>query len=111
MRFIHQYKFPCERSGVNQVSSIKFSVADPSVYYQKALNAAADDAIEKARTLGNKLNIMVSRVPVQIIEMGYEAGGPIVPLTYQAAGAATPVQTGLYEISARIEAVFSYRPV
>jgi uncharacterized protein len=99
------------QSGANQVSSIKFSIANPSAYYQKALNAAVDDALEKARTLGIKLNISVFKVPVQIVEMGYETGVPIIPLMYQAVGTATPIQTGLVEISSRIEAVFAYRPM
>jgi len=99
------------QNGVNQVSSIKFSVANPSAYYQQALNAAVDDALNKARTFGSKLNIAVSKVPVRIVEMGYETGVPIVSLKYQTAGSATPVQTGQVEISARIEAVFAYRPM
>ena len=98
------------QNGANQVNSINFSVSNPSVYYQQALNAAVDDAIAKAGTLGRELNITVSQVPVQIIEMGYEPG-PIVPLMYQAAAPATPVQPGLIEITARIEAVFVYSPV
>lgn len=97
------------QSGANQVNSIKFSISNPSIYYQQALNAAVDDALMKARTLGGKLNIEVSQVPIQIVEMGYESGGPI-PMMYQAVGATTPIQTGQIEISARIEAIFAYRP-
>jgi len=96
-------------NGANQVSSIVFSVSNPAAYYQLALNAAVDDAARKAHTLANKLNIAVSKAPVQIIEMGYEAGTP-VPMTYQTTGAVTPIQTGQIEISARIEAVFAYKP-
>ena len=99
------------QNGANQISSVKFTVADPSVYYQQALNAAVDDALAKVRTLGRKLNIEVSQVPVQIVEMGYEQGTPIVPMIYQAALSAIPIQTGLIEISARIEAIFAYRPI
>ena len=72
------------------------------------MNAAVDDALAKVRTLGGKLNIEVSQVPIQIVEMRYEPGIPIAPVMYQT-GPATPVQTGLIEITARIEAVFAYR--
>jgi len=81
------------QNGINQVSSFRFSIGNPSVYYQQALNAAVDDALKKAGTLGSK------------------TGVPITPLMFQAAGAATPVQTGQIDISARIEAVFTYRPM
>lgn len=97
------------QSGANQVGSIDFSVDNPAAYYQLALNAAVDDAVRKAHTLANKMNLTLSKAPVRIMEMGYEAGTP-VPLMYQAAGKATPIQTGQIEISARIEAVFAYRP-
>lgn len=98
------------RSGANQINSIRFSVSDPSLYYQQALNAAVDDAFAKVRTLGSKLNIVVLQVPVQIIEMGREPVMP-VPLAYQASVPTTPVQAGMIEISARIEAIFVYKPV
>lgn len=97
-------------SGANQVNSIRFTVSDPSAFYQQALDAAVDDAFAKVRTLGSKLNIAVLQVPVQIIEMGREPVIP-VPLAYQAAAPATPVQSGMIEITARIEAIFAYMPM
>ena len=97
------------QNGANQVNSVKISITNPSVYYQQALNAAVDDALAKARTFEGKLNIEVTQVPVQIVEMGYESGMPIVPLMYEAVGPATPIQAGQIKISARIEAVFAYR--
>ena len=97
------------RSGANQISSIRFSVSDPSLYYQQALNAAVDDAFAKVRTLGSKLNITVLQIPVQIIEMGREPVIP-VPLAYQASVSATPIQAGMIEITARIETIFVYKP-
>jgi len=98
------------QNGANQVSNIEFSVSNPSAYYQRALNAAVDDALRKAGTLGGKLRIEVSKVPVQIVEIGYKSEGPI-PLMYQVAGVSTPVQTGQVEITARIEAIFAYWPM
>jgi len=96
------------QNGANQVSGIRFTVSDPPRYYRQALEAAVDDALVKARTLGGKLNITVSPVPVRIIEEVYQAGGPIVPYSLQMAEAATQIQTGRIEITARIDAVFAY---
>lgn len=95
------------QSGANQIGSITFTVDDPSPYYRQALDAAVDDAQAKAGTIAVKLNIRVIRVPVRIVETRYEQGTPI-PVVYQAAAPATPVQTGQIEITARIEAVFAY---
>ncbi len=97
------------QSGVNQVAGIRFSVANPQLYYKKALDAAINDALSKARALEAKLDIQVSRVPVQIVELGSEA--PVVPLMAQVAGTATPIQTGQVEITAGVEAIFAYLPV
>lgn len=94
------------QSGANQVSGIIFTVSKPELYYQQALKAAIDDAIAKAATLAEKLNIKVSSVPVQITELGTEA--PPIPLMYQSAAPATSIQVGEIEIKARIEAIFSY---
>ncbi len=98
------------QKGANVVRSIRFSVEDPSGYYQKALNAAVDDALAKARTLGQKLNLEVSPVPAHITERSFEFDTP-EPLPYQAAASVTPVQPGMIQVSARIEAVFNYRPM
>lgn len=91
------------------MEGIRFTISNPSIFYRQAINAAVDDAISKARVLGAKLNIEVSRIPLQIVEIGYEPPATITPLAYQAAEAATPVQPGQIEIQARIEAIFAYR--
>jgi Uncharacterized conserved protein len=98
------------QNGANQVNSITFSLSNPTAYYQLALKAAIDDALIKARTIGNKLNIAVANVPIQIVELGLETGGP-VPLTQKTFATATPIQSGLLIISSRIEAVFAYKPM
>lgn len=96
------------QNGVNLVNSIRFSAEDLPIYYQQALSAAIDDAQLKARTLGRKLNINVSPVPVQIVEKGFEPDVPS-PVRFEAA-VITPVQPGTIDMTARIEAVFEYTP-
>ncbi|WP_051280168.1 SIMPL domain-containing protein [Anaerovorax odorimutans] len=95
------------QNGANQVNSITFSVGDPSIYYQQALNLAIDDVLGKAKTLGEKLKINISEVPVQIIEEGAQNEVPIQPFLMQSKES-TPIQTGQIEITARITAIFSY---
>lgn len=95
-------------AGANTVSGISFTVSDPSIYYKEALNAAISDAIAKANVIGTKLKVNVSPIPVQIIEETYQQGTPYKPVFMQVSGQATPIQPGQIEITALIEAVFSY---
>lgn len=96
------------QNGANQVSNIDFSVEDTSVYYRQALALAIDDAYEKARTLGRKLNIVISNVPVQIVEEGYQKGFQVEPNLYQRSEASTQIQTGETEIIAKVNAIYAY---
>lgn len=96
-------------NGAIRVENIRFTISNSSMFYQQALNAAVDDAISKSRAIGAKLNIDVSKVPVQIVEVSYGPEAPIIPLAYQATEAATPIQPGQIEIGARVEAIFAYR--
>lgn len=95
-------------SGANTVSSISFTVSNPSIYYAEALNAAIDDAIAKAAAIGMKLKVNISRIPVKIIEETYQSTSPIQPFQMQTATAATPIQPGQIEIIALIKTVFIY---
>jgi uncharacterized protein len=97
-------------SGANQVISINFSLLDPSRYYQRALEAAIDDAIAKAKTIGRKLNIIISQAPVQIVEQTNQPITPFSPVLLQTAQNATQIPTGQIEIIARIKAIFTYTP-
>lgn len=96
------------KAGANIVNSIDFTVSDPSRYYDAALNAALSDAIAKAASVGIKLRVNVSPIPVQIVEETYHAVAPVPLLSIQATGAATPIQPGQIEITALISAIFTY---
>ncbi|MCX7924072.1 MAG: SIMPL domain-containing protein [Clostridia bacterium] len=98
-------------SGANIIDNIDFTVSDPSRYYKQALNAAIEEAISKAVTIGKKLRVNVSEVPVQVIEEGYKYAAPLQPVMLNVADAVTPIQSGQIDITARIEAVFAYTPL
>jgi uncharacterized protein YggE len=95
-------------SGANQVSGITFSISDPSIIYQKALEASVEDALMKVKTLGDKLGVTVSRVPVYMLEKSCEAITPKVAFALQTVGTGTQVQPGQIEVNATIEAIFEY---
>lgn len=95
-------------SGANLVNEIRFTVSNPSLYYQQALTAAIDDAIAKAVAIGQRFNVTVSSVPLQIVEETYQAT-PFEPTLLKTAEATTPIQVGQLDITAQIEVVFTYR--
>lgn len=95
-------------SGANIVSSISFTTSRLSGYYEQALNAAVDDAVSKAVSLGNKLGINVFPTPIRIIEQSCQVGPIPEPALLQAQQGATPIQAGQIEITACIETIFSY---
>jgi hypothetical protein len=98
-------------SGANTVMGISFIVSAPSKYYRQALTSAIDDALAKAMSIGRRLGVNVSQIPVRIVEEDYQNVHLPQPFLMQASGSSTPVQTGQVEITARIEAVFLYTPV
>lgn len=93
-------------AGANSVSGIDFTVSDPAKYYEEALNAAVSDAFAKAASIGMKLNVNMSPIPVQIIEEAPPSAAPYALM--QATGPTTPIQPGRIEITALIEAIFFY---
>jgi len=95
-------------SGANIVNSIRFIASEPSKYYQKALTAAIDDALLKAMTIGRKFNIKIFHIPLVITEQNYQYSSPVQSVLLQAAESTTPIQVGQIDITARIEAVFTY---
>lgn len=95
------------KNGANVVGNIDFTLSDPAVYYRKALKLAVRDAVSKAEELERTLDVQVNKTPVSITE---ESRGDVspAPVMMLKAEAATPVQPGMLEVTARIKAVFEY---
>jgi len=95
-------------SGANIVTNIRFSLSQPSVYYNKALSNAMKNAVEKAIDFEKTINISVNKIPVKIIEERYE----YIPRDerFFAAPITTPIEAGDIIIRAKIRAVFTYCP-
>lgn len=96
------------RAGANTVSDISFSVSNPQIYYEMALNQALSDAVAKAISIGTKMSVYVNPIPLKITEITAPGTAPIPYMLLQAAGATTPIQPGLIEITAILEVEFAY---
>ncbi len=94
-------------AGVNRVDNVNFTVSDPTVYYDKALKLAIENAIHKSSVIGGTLDIEVEEVPCRIIERSMEAV-PFETSAVKLSAAATPVMPGQIEIAAVVVAIFRY---
>jgi len=92
-------------AGANVVDLISFEVSNPEYYYQRALNLAVMDAIEKAKSISNNLGIQVEPIPTKITE---SSSMPRPPQPFQRELAATPIVPGNVTIEANITAEFVY---
>lgn len=100
-------------AGVNQVNSVRFTLSDPRYYRQKAIDAAAENAIEDARTLA--LATGVKLVEVHALTIDDAALSPVYVQRDQftarsfakAESASVPFNPGDATVSARVS--LSYR--
>ncbi|WIF95407.1 SIMPL domain-containing protein [Caminicella sporogenes] len=95
-------------SGANIVESIKFSIAQPDTYYNEALNLAILNTIEKARSIEHTLKVKVNMIPIKITEESYGYAYPVERTYMEAVDTTTIIQSGLIEITARVNTVFDY---
>lgn len=97
------------RAGANLVNDISFTVKNPEQYYKKALNLAIKNAIDKANNIAKRLKVEVSCIPINI-EEERTSYVPIVRRGYmESTQATTPIEKGLIDFNAKIEAIFSYK--
>ncbi len=95
-------------AGANTVGDINFYVSNPQKYYEMAINQALSDAVSKAESVGARMKVYVNPVPLKITEITTPVTAPIPYMSLQAAGAATPIQPGMTEITAVLEVEFVY---
>lgn len=95
-------------NGVNQVSSIQFSVQNKQEYYREALNRAVKDAIEKAKSIADTINLNLDAKPIKMNEITSEQ--PIVYQTFamEKGSPTTPIQPSQIVIDATIKVQFQY---
>lgn len=96
------------QGGANSINNISFIVSEPSKYYNLALKLAIKDSQSKAMAIAEKLNVSISEVPIQIVELSSNVVTPLMTAGLKASTTATPIEAGENKIIANIEAVFSY---
>ncbi|KHE71532.1 SIMPL domain-containing protein [Halobacillus sp. BBL2006] len=96
--------------GANRVSNIEFTLKNPEKYYQEALRIALGQALAHAQTIANTMQLNLDQTPVRIIERGISNVSPVrpTPKAEMMGAAATPIEPGEQEITAKVEAQFQY---
>jgi uncharacterized protein YggE len=97
--------------GVNYVSNVQFKVKNKDIHYQHALTIAINNAMEKAKTIAQALNVTLAAVPSLLVEGGTTAE-PFInqPGTFVKGISSTQIEPGQITIKARVLAEFHYRP-
>lgn len=90
--------------GANIVDSISFELSNPQLYYQRALNLAINDAIQKSKSIADNLHIKLISVPTHIVENS-ASPAPVQEFQRQVA---TTILPGELNVEAFITADFLY---
>jgi len=96
------------RSGVNRVSNIQFTLENREGYDQRALSDALQNAINKAATMAETLNVNLDSTPIKIVEEKSDIRRPFQPFATADVSLTTPIQPGEINIEARVEVKFRY---
>lgn len=96
------------QNGANRVSNIQFTVEDEQLYYQKALSLALKNALAKAQTIAETIQLQLDPHPIKITEELRTE--PIVYRSFSAKemAATTPIEQGQITINATVTVEFQY---
>lgn len=92
-------------AGANVTELISFELSEPEYYYQQALNLAVADAVKKAASISDELQVDVDPVPRAITE---NSSIPGPAQLFQRELAATPAVPGNVTVEAAVTAEFVY---
>ncbi|RWR13533.1 SIMPL domain-containing protein [Siminovitchia fortis] len=96
------------RNGANVVSGVTFETSRYEEFYRQALSLAVLDARRKAETIAETLNVLLSKVPLSIVEI---TDGKMIPYqtkTFAVSEASTSFHPGTLAIISRVHAEFTY---
>jgi uncharacterized protein len=99
-------------NGANAVYNVNFSLINKEVIYKRALALAIRNAVSKAKSIENTLNVSVDEVPVEIVEESNVDNIPRAELyAIKAPAASTDIRSGELEVTAKVQTVFNYRKI
>lgn len=96
------------QNGVNNVSNIQFMVEGEQLHYQQALSLALKNAVAKAQTIAETMQLQLDPTPIKIVEE--HKAESVTPRMFAAKemSGSTPIEQGQIVISATVEVQFQY---
>lgn len=95
-------------NGANVVEFIRFTIAQPDLYYQQALNLAVNNTYKKAKSIATSMGLMINPIPILITENSMSPT-PFSPMFAAREGAfTTPIEPGTQQIEAMVTVEFLY---
>ena len=97
------------QNGANHVSAIQFKIENSDAYYQRALNFALVNAMTKAKSMAETMQVPIQLIPIEIIEESQH----VTPVPYKSAQFTTqefttPIEQGAIPIQASVRVKFRF---
>ncbi len=96
------------QNGANGVSAIRFTVEDEQLHYQQALSLSLKNALAKAQTIAETMQLQLDPTPIKIVEEHRaESVAPRMFAAKEMSGS-TPIEQGQIMINATVMVQFQY---
>ena len=95
-------------NGANSISSIRFSLSTPEVYYNQALSLALKNAYEKALSMAGTIGINLNPIPTRVEEMSETTPPVLFQTSSYTKAVTTPIQPGELNITAIVRVEYTY---
>lgn len=97
------------QNGANHVSAIQFKIENLDAYYQQALNLALVNAMAKAKSMAETMQVPLQLIPIEVIEESQH----VTPVPYRSAQfttqeVTTPIEQGAIPIQASVRVKFRF---
>lgn len=97
------------KNGANTISSISFSLANPTAAYNNAVSEAVINAISKAQAIATTLQITLIEPPLQIIEEQNQLRPASLEGSSMIMGVSTfPQEPGRIQIKVKVTVIFTF---
>lgn len=96
------------KNGVNNQRGLNYTVSEPELYYEEALELAVINAQEKAQNIAMTLHSSINMQPIKVIEKTNRDQISPRESQYMVRDGGVPVRAGTMQIVAKVEAIFEY---
>lgn len=97
------------QNGANDVSAIQFKIENVDAYYRQALNLALMNAMAKAKSMADMMQVPIQLIPFEIIEQSQNVmPAPFRSIQMATKETTTPIEEGRMPIQASVQVKFQY---